>query len=156
MVLLNVPPPIDPQPYVDLVVPSGSTGTIGALWRVAVDHPGPFLALQLRKLRLHARHGALVSTVSAAPRTLAITALYALTLMFSARMRNPEFWPVHVFVATHWASMALTSPWNYGYRLILPPFVFTTALSMAAAWPSGEKPQGRRLVSLRVAVVCPP
>jgi len=29
--------------------------------------------------------------------------------------------------------MALTSPWNYGYRLILPPFVFTSMLAVAAA-----------------------
>jgi hypothetical protein len=74
------------------------------------------------------------------PELIAITALYALTLIFSAKMRNPDLWPVHAFVASHWASMALTSPWNYGYRLILPPFVYTTALSVAAAWSFGVKP----------------
>jgi hypothetical protein len=67
------------------------------------------------------------------PELLAVSGLYLLTLCFSATMRRAELWPVHAFVASHWASMLLTSPWNYGYRLILPPYVYTTALSVAAA-----------------------
>jgi len=41
-------------------------------------------------------------------------------------------WPIHLFVLAHLAGMALTQPWTYGYRLILPPFVYTTALSAGA------------------------
>jgi len=138
VVLLNVPPPIDPQPYVDLVA-SGRTGTIGALWHVASDHPGAFAALQLRKFGFTLGMIHWFQPYRPHPELIAITALYVLTLIFSPKMRNPDLWPVHAFVASHWASMALTSPWNYGYRLILPPFVYTTALSMAAAWPLGVK-----------------
>jgi hypothetical protein len=139
VVLLNVPPPIDPKPYVDLVA-SGRTGTIGALWHVATDHPRAFAALQLRKLGFTLGMIHWFQPYRPHPELIAITALYALTLIFSAKMRNPDLWPVHAFVASHWASMALTSPWNYGYRLILPPFVYTTALSVAAAWSFGVKP----------------
>jgi hypothetical protein len=52
--------------------------------------------------------------------------------------------PIHAFVLSHVASMALTSPWNYGYRLILPPFVYTTTLSVAAAAAMLINVQARR------------
>jgi hypothetical protein len=71
---------------------------------------------------------------------IGVTVLYLVALVASPAMRRPQLWPVHAFVGAHWASMLLTSPWNYGYRMILPPFVFTTALAAAAAWTALSRP----------------
>jgi len=54
-------------------------------------------------------------------------------LALSPRMRRRELWPVHLFVATHLLSMGLTMPWNYGYRLIMPPFAYTSTLAASAS-----------------------
>ena len=69
------------------------------------------------------------------PELLAVTFLYVVMLVTSKTMRRPELWPVHAFVFSHWGSMMLTSPWNYGYRMILPAYVYTSTLSVAASAP---------------------
>jgi hypothetical protein len=67
------------------------------------------------------------------PELVAVTLLYISTIIASKAMRARMLWPVHLFVVAHVASMSLTMPWNYGYRLIIPPFAYTSALSAAAA-----------------------
>lgn len=62
-------------------------------------------------------------------------------------LRSTVAWPIHAFIVTHIATLMLTMPSNYGYRMILPSFVFMAlaagALAVApltprivARWPS--------------------
>jgi hypothetical protein len=126
-----VPPPLDPAPYLD-AYQAGAT-TIGVLWRLLADHPAEVAALQFKKLGFTLGMVHWFDGYRPHPEMVAVTILY-ISMMFASRsMRHPGLWPVHAFVGSHWASMLLTSPWNYGYRLILPAYVYTTALSVAAA-----------------------
>lgn len=132
VVKFNVPAAVDPGPYLASYSGSIVSGLV-VLARVAWDHPIGFLSEQVTKFgfalgMIHWHEG-----YRPHPELIAITVLYLVMLIASPALRQPALWPVHVFVLAHVASMGLTSPWNYGYRLILPPFVFTTALSVAAA-----------------------
>lgn len=137
----NVPKPLDPMPYIN-AFRSGEAGTVAVLWRLLLEHPAAFLGLQMKKLGFTLGMIQWFDGYRPHPELLAVTALYLAMLVISRTMRRPELWPVHAFVASHWASMALTSPWNYGYRLILPPYIYTTTLSCAAAvaWLRAMRP----------------
>lgn len=128
----NVPSGTDPQTYLTGYA-GGIFGSIAVLLRIAIEQPAAFVALQVQKLGFTLGMVHWFGDYRPHPELVAITLLYFVMLVLSGRLRSPELWPVHVFVAAHWASMALTSPWNYGYRLILPPYVFTSLLAVAAA-----------------------
>jgi len=114
---------------------SGSTlSGLAVLTRIAWDHPAQMLATQGRKLGFSLGMVHWYGGYRMHPELVAVTLLYCATLCLSARLRARELWPVHLFVLTHLASMGLTMPWNYGYRLIIPPFVYTSTLSAAAAF----------------------
>jgi hypothetical protein len=138
MVVLNVPPGVDPQPYL-AGYNGGITNSIGVLWRLFVEHPAGVVALQIKKLGFTLGMVHWFDGYRVHPELIAATALYLAMLICSRQMRSAALWPLHAFVVSHWASMALTSPWNYGYRMILPPYVYTTTLAVAAAvalaWP---------------------
>ena len=128
----NVPKPIDPAPYL-AAFHSGAASTVAVLWRVLIEHPSEMIALQFKKLgftfgMIHWFEG-----YRPHPELLAVSILYVAMLVMSKTMRRAELWPVHAFVFSHWGSMTLTSPWNYGYRMILPAYVYTSTLSVAAA-----------------------
>lgn len=128
----TVPPPLDPAPYLEAYRTGGAT-SIGVLWRLVVEHPAEVAALQFKKIGFTLGMVHWFEGYRPHPELLAVTLLYISMFFVSRTMRHPGLWPVHAFVVSHWASMLLTSPWNYGYRLILPAYVYTTALSVAAA-----------------------
>ncbi|HEX6085408.1 MAG TPA: glycosyltransferase family 39 protein [Thermoanaerobaculia bacterium] len=66
------------------------------------------------------------------PELLGVTLLYLAMLVASPRLRELRFWPMHLFVLTHAVLMLITIPWNYGYRLLLPAYVFTSTLGATA------------------------
>jgi hypothetical protein len=128
----NVPRPLDPGPYLE-AYRSGDTSSAGVLWRIFVEHPAAFIGLQFKKLGFSLGMVHWFEGYRPHPELIAVTVLYVAMLVTSRPMRRPELWPVHAFVFSHFASMLLTQPWNYGYRLILPAYVYTTVLSVAAA-----------------------
>ena len=128
----NVPKPIDPAPYLD-AFRSGAASTVSVLWRILIEHPSEMIALQFKKLGFTVGMIHWFEGYRPHPELLAVSLLYVVMLAMSKTMRRPELWPVHAFVFSHWGSMMLTSPWNYGYRLILPAYVYTSTLSVAAA-----------------------
>jgi hypothetical protein len=58
------------------------------------------------------------------PELLATSAAYAVAIITIRRFRSLAALPLHCFVITHVATLMLTMPSNYGYRMILPAFVF--------------------------------
>ena len=128
----NTPPGIDPQMFMARYS-GGIFNGLAVLAQIAVEQPGAFFALQMQKLGFTLGMTHWFGDYRPHPELIAITALYVVMLLLSTSLRGASLWPMHAFVVSHWASMALTSPWNYGYRLILPPFVFTSMLAVAAA-----------------------
>jgi hypothetical protein len=128
----NVPASIDPQAYM-AGYPGGIIPSLSVLARIAVEHPAEMLAGQVKKFGFSLGMVHWYEGYRPHPELIAVTLLYLLTTVLSPIMRSPQLWPVHAFVLAHVASMGLTSPWNYGYRLILPPFLYTSTLAVAAA-----------------------
>ena len=141
----NVPPGVDAATYLNSYT-GGIGNSLAVLWRVAIEHPVAVASLQLQKLGFTLGMVHWFDGYRPHPELAAITLLYLLMMVMSPVMRRTEVWPIHAFVLSHVASMALTSPWNYGYRLILPPFVYTTTLSVAAASALLMNVQARRAV----------
>jgi hypothetical protein len=138
----SLPRHVDPAPYLQSFG-GGVVGSAGVLWRILMDHPGEVLALQVQKLGFTLGMVHWFSDYRPHPELVAINVLYLVSIVLSPVMRSATMWPVHAFVLAHVASMALTSPWNYGYRLILPPYIYTTTFSVAAAaawlWPIAQR-----------------
>lgn len=131
----NVPTQIDPAIYMR-GYGGGVVASAGVLWGILVDHPAEMLSLQVQKLGFTLGMVHWFGDYRPHPELVAISVLYLVMIAASPAMRDTAMWPVHAFVLAHVASMGLTSPWNYGYRLILPPYVYTTtfAVAAAAAW----------------------
>jgi hypothetical protein len=87
------------------------------------DHPRAFLSELFTKIMfsLGMTHwmGQRVHLELVAP-----SLAYALVLLFDRRARRWQTWPLHLFVMTHVLSMTLSMPGKYGYRLILPSYLF--------------------------------
>ena len=138
----NVPEGVDADDYLTQYSGSAGSGLI-ALARIAWDHPWQVLALQANKIgfslgMVHWRNG-----YRPHPELVAATLLFVTMWWLSPTMRSPALWPFLAFVVAHVASMGLTDPANYGYRLILPPFIYTTTLGVAALaerWFRGRAP----------------
>jgi len=58
---------------------------------------------------------------------------YLLAVLLIPSARAAATWPIHAFVIAHLAGMALTMPSNYGYRLILPLYLFFPLFGARAA-----------------------
>jgi hypothetical protein len=87
------------------------------------------------------------------PELIATTLLYLVAVIALPPMRSLPALPLHAFVVTHVVTLMLTMPSNYGYRMILPAFVFMSlgagAISTVgmlrltrARWPSLERTLG--------------
>jgi hypothetical protein len=79
---------------------------------------------------------------------LLTTALYILSIGLVGAARTVRAMVVHTFVATHLATLLLTVPWNYGYRmllamfLVMPIFAAAVVAGPLAAW-LGRRYPGR-------------
>ena len=131
-IVYTVPPLVDPAKYLD-GYGGGILNSAAVLWRIFWDQPVAFVSLQIEKLGFTLGMVHWFDAYRPHPELIAITTLYLLMLVASPVMRSATLWPVHAFVLAHVVSMGLTIPWNYGYRLILPPFIYTSTLSVAAA-----------------------
>ena len=118
----NVPPQVDAKTYRDRYDGRLST-TVGIVWELVTRYPGAMLRatavkigfslgfLQLMGGRMH-------------PELVLASVGYLLAIALCPLARGVPTWPVHAFVVAHLAGMAITMPSNYGYRLILPLYLF--------------------------------
>jgi hypothetical protein len=127
----NLPPAVDPQPYRTMFT-GGVASSFSVLLHLFLDHPVAMLRIQLDKLMFSLGMVQTHPGYRAHPELVAMTVVYAAALVGWKSMRAPAVWPIHLFVLAHLAGMGLTQPWVYGYRLILPPFVYMSALSAGA------------------------
>jgi len=146
----NLPASADANAYSDLT--AGPVKSLLMLASLAIRFPREFFAIQLHKIGFSLGMVHWAGGYRPHPELVAVTVLYVLMLVAAPTMRARELWPVHAFVVAHVISMGLTLPWNYGYRLILPPFVYTTCFSAAAAWQTfARRARGLRAPSRSIA-----
>lgn len=129
--LQNLPSTVEASPYIAQFRGTMSSG-LRVLAQVTWDHPLAMSAFHSRKLGFSLGMIQWFGGYRPHPELVGVSALYVGMCFASSRMRDRSVWPIHLFVVTHLASMIITIPWNYGYRLILPPFVYTTTLATAA------------------------
>lgn len=112
----------------------GTLAYVGkALFRILVEHPGEFL-IQRVGLKLAFSFGVLnVMHQNFHPELVLASLGYLLAIVLLPSARRPLTWPIHAFVAAHLSAMVLTMPSNYGYRLILPMYIFFTIFGVALA-----------------------
>jgi hypothetical protein len=67
------------------------------------------------------------------PELIATSVGYLAAIVFLKPLRSAVAWPIHAFIITHVATLMLTMPSNYGYRMILPSFVFMSVVAGAMA-----------------------
>ena len=143
----NIPESVDPAPYLAAYT-GGIFSSAIILARIAFEHPWQFAATQIEKFGFTLGMTHWHEGYRPHPELVMFSALYIAMFFFSRTLRQPAFWPAHVFVVCHVLSMALTSPWNYGYRLILPAYVLMAPLSVGAACALAL---GKRGVGLQLA-----
>jgi hypothetical protein len=142
-ILYNLPPGADADRYLKMYS-GGLLSSATVLFRILIDHPLDFLRGVITKTgfsfgmvqwmggRLH-------------PELVLVSGLYFGALVSSRAARAFITWPVHGFIAVHLLAMMLTMPSNYGYRLILPMYLFLPvfAARFAADWLTWMRRLGR-------------
>ena len=73
------------------------------------------------------------STGTVHPELILTSLLYFTGFAFLPAMRTFAALPLHAFVVTHVATLMLTMPSNYGYRMVLPAFVLMSTAAGALA-----------------------
>jgi hypothetical protein len=128
-IAMNAASPSDSARYFQQFPSESLLSVPRTLWQIASDHPLAFITLQLKKLGFSLGMVHWIPAYRPHPELVVISIAYFGLLALSKSMRTPALWPIHLFVLSHLASLALTQPWTYGYRLIMPPFIYTSALS---------------------------
>jgi hypothetical protein len=73
------------------------------------------------------------------PELVLASAGYLIAVLLLPAARSAPTWPIHAFVAAHMAGLVLTMPSNYGYRLLLPMYVFFPIFASAAAMAAARR-----------------
>jgi hypothetical protein len=98
--------------------------TVKSLFLILIEHPREFLIHRVG-VKLAFSFGALnVMQQNFHPELVLVSFGYLAALVALPSARQPLAWPIHGFVVSHLGAMVLTMPSNYGYRLILPMYIF--------------------------------
>jgi hypothetical protein len=117
------------------------------LFQIIVDHPAEMLRRFAGKAgfslgMVHWHEG-----YAAHPELVLTSVLYLAAFLLVPAARRLAAVPVHAFIAAHLATLLLTTPWNYGYRLLLVMYLLMPVFAVATlarlwAWrrPAGDSP----------------
>ena len=73
------------------------------------------------------------------PELMALSAGYLGSVIFCRAARQFGAWPAHLFIASHLVAMTLSMPGIYGYRLILPMYLFFAVFSGLLLWEAWSR-----------------
>jgi hypothetical protein len=121
-ILYNLPASADANQYMKMYS-GGLLSAASVLLRIVVEHPLDSIRGVISKVGFSF---GMIQWMGGHPHPELVLAsgLYLTALAFSRAARARITWPVHAFVAVHLVGMILTMPSNYGYRLILPMYLF--------------------------------
>jgi hypothetical protein len=136
-VLYNLPPSGNALMYMEDYRRTGGgvPSAFRVLVRMAIEHPAESVSNVITKVGFSF---GLLQWMGGHihPELVLVSAGYLLAIVLLSAARAPVTWPIHAFVAGHLAGLVLTMPSNYGYRLLLPMYVFfpifTSAVAIAA------------------------
>jgi hypothetical protein len=122
-------PPENQQWYEDMFDGSFASAAV-VLAQMLIDQPVPFLTAVAKKVgfslgMVHWQGGRVH------PELVLTSALYLLAIIVVPAARSIAAAPIHLFVFTHLATLTLTIPWNYGYRMILPMYPLMAVLAVS-------------------------
>ncbi len=141
--------PVDDKSYF-----AGFDGTLfnsaTILVRMFIDHPIISLRNYATKAGFSLGMVHWMGSGTIHPELIATSILYFASIVMIRGMRTVAAVPLHFFVLTHVATLMLTMPSNYGYRMILPAFVFMSLGAgavvfgpairfFAARWPAIDR-----------------
>jgi hypothetical protein len=134
-VLHNLPSSELREEYIGRLANAGGgyLGTLELLLRLLWTHPTEFLSGIFVKVMFSL---GMVQWLGGRvhPELLLLSTGYLTSLVTFRAARAPATWPAHAFVATHLVTMTLTNPSIYGYRLILPMYLFFAPFAGLACW----------------------
>lgn len=123
-------PSVNAQDYRDAF-----QGTLGSaaviLLRIFVDHPAEFLSNLGIKLGFILGMVHWMGGTRPHPELLLTSAGYLAAIALVPAARTLQALPLHAFVVTHLATLLLTMPSNYGYRLLLPMYLVMPVFAAA-------------------------
>ncbi|MGQ0736165.1 MAG: glycosyltransferase family 39 protein [Acidobacteriota bacterium] len=128
-----LPPAMIAKEGYTAALPSGLVDSAAMLARIAWAHPAEYVSWNVQKLVFSTGFVHLQQGYRAHPELLLAFFGYLASLVLVRAASSRAAWPSHVFIVSHLATMVLTLPWVYGYRLILPVFLFTPVFAAAAA-----------------------
>jgi hypothetical protein len=106
------------------------------LLRIFIDHPIASIQLYGGKLGFGLGMVHWLGPGRPHPELVLTSIGYFVAIVMFRPLRTVAAWPLHAFIVTHLATLMLSMPSNYGYRMILPVYVFTSlaAGAVAATW----------------------
>lgn len=107
-------------------------GGLVLLWML-YEHPMASLANYGTKLGFSLGMVHWMGSGTMHPELILTTVLYLAGIAMFPGLRTLPALAIHAFILSHVATMMLTMPSNYGYRMILPPFVFMAVVAGAVA-----------------------
>jgi hypothetical protein len=111
---------------------TGIASAAGLLRRIAIEHPGDTARNVITKVGFSLGWLQWMGG-NFHPELLLASVGYLLAVLFLPAARSMPTWPIHAFVLAHLAGLVLTMPSNYGYRLLLPMYIFFPIFGSAAA-----------------------
>jgi hypothetical protein len=131
-VVFNLPSAGDITRYRDAFEGSMSSAA-AVLTLIMIEHPREFFANLSTKLGFSLGMVQWMGTDMKPHPELVLTSLaYLVAIVFVREARSLVALPLHLFVLTHLATLMLTMPSNYGYRLLLPMYLFMPVFGAAA------------------------
>lgn len=124
----------------------GNLSAITILLRILWEYPGETLAGWGRKIGFSLGMVHWAEGVSPHPELVVTSLLYIGAIVVLPHSRT---WPalmIHAFIFTHLATLLLSLPWNYGYRMLLPIYLLTPIFAGALAASGVERWSRRQLV----------
>jgi hypothetical protein len=101
----------------------GNLSSITILLRILWEYPGDTLAGWGRKIGFSLGMVHWADGVSPHPELVVTSLLYLAAIVMLRQSRTLPAWLIHAFIFTHLATLLLSLPWNYGYRLLLPMYL---------------------------------
>jgi hypothetical protein len=101
----------------------GNLSSITMLVRIFWEYPGETLGGWVHKIGFSLGMVHWAEGISPHPELVATSILYLAAIVILRPSRSLPALMIHAFVFTHLATLLLSLPWNYGYRLVLPMYL---------------------------------
>jgi hypothetical protein len=125
----------------------GNLSSITILLRILWEYPGETLTGWGRKIGFSFGMTHWAEGISPHPELAVTSILYLAAIIALRQSRTVAALMIHAFIWTHLATLLLSLPWNYGYRMLLPMYLLMPIFVGALMASLAERWSQRRLVA---------